>query len=366
VLEAGVRGPIRPAPAEARGEGVRARERIRRRVADYLSGDADFAVPRAKVSRAACARAHPDAPLRREPRPTGGVLRGLGVRAGSRRSAAPRQGALVQQPARPRRRVAEPGAVRAHSRAAVCIIKHTTPCGLGVAETRRARTKGARDGPHERVRVGDRGEPRGRRGDRRGSCRSCSSSASWRPVRPRTPWPRLTKKKNVRLLSYPERGPVVRVPRRGNDPDGRQELPRSPCRVLRLRRHAGADAPEPPFYGEDDPTWKVASEAKPDRSRVGRPAFAWAAIFGVKSNAILLARDGAALGIGAGQMSRVDSSKIAVRKAGDAGHDLEGSRARLRRVLPVPGRRGRRGRGGRAAAAVIQHRAARCSAIGRR
>jgi len=45
----------------------------------------------------------------------------------------------------------------------------------------------------------------------------------------------------------------------------------------------------------------------------------------VKSNAILMARDGAVLGIGAGQMSRVDSSKIAVRKAADAGLELEGS-----------------------------------------
>ena len=53
--------------------------------------------------------------------------------------------------------------------------------------------------------------------------------------------------------------------------------------------------------------------------------FAWAAVFSVKSNAILMAKDGATLGIGAGQMSRVDSSKIAVRKAGEAGLNLEGA-----------------------------------------
>jgi len=45
----------------------------------------------------------------------------------------------------------------------------------------------------------------------------------------------------------------------------------------------------------------------------------------VKSNAILLARNGATVGIGAGQMSRVDSSRIAVRKAGDQELELEGS-----------------------------------------
>ena len=45
----------------------------------------------------------------------------------------------------------------------------------------------------------------------------------------------------------------------------------------------------------------------------------------VKSNAILLARDEAAIGIGAGQMSRVDSAFLAVHKARQAGHDPAGS-----------------------------------------
>ena len=54
-------------------------------------------------------------------------------------------------------------------------------------------------------------------------------------------------------------------------------------------------------------------------------AFAWAAAQGVKSNAIVLSSDGATIGIGAGQMSRVDSVKLAVRKAGDAGLDVAGS-----------------------------------------
>nr|MDP2481103.1 bifunctional phosphoribosylaminoimidazolecarboxamide formyltransferase/IMP cyclohydrolase [Candidatus Palauibacterales bacterium] len=45
----------------------------------------------------------------------------------------------------------------------------------------------------------------------------------------------------------------------------------------------------------------------------------------VKSNAILLARDSATIGIGAGQMSRVDAVKIAVRKAGEAGLETRGS-----------------------------------------
>ena len=46
-------------------------------------------------------------------------------------------------------------------------------------------------------------------------------------------------------------------------------------------------------------------------------AFAWAVCRHVKSNAIVLAKDGLLVGVGAGQMSRVDSVEIAIRKAGD-------------------------------------------------
>lgn len=53
--------------------------------------------------------------------------------------------------------------------------------------------------------------------------------------------------------------------------------------------------------------------------------FAWAAVQGVKSNAILLAADGASVGIGAGQMSRVDAVELAVRKGLSQGRDLSGS-----------------------------------------
>ena len=45
--------------------------------------------------------------------------------------------------------------------------------------------------------------------------------------------------------------------------------------------------------------------------------FAWRAVRAVKSNAILLAHDGAAVGIGMGQVNRVDSAKLAVSRAGD-------------------------------------------------
>jgi phosphoribosylaminoimidazolecarboxamide formyltransferase/IMP cyclohydrolase len=53
--------------------------------------------------------------------------------------------------------------------------------------------------------------------------------------------------------------------------------------------------------------------------------FAWRVVKHVTSNAIVLARAGQTLGIGAGQMSRVDAVRIAVEKARELGHSLAGS-----------------------------------------
>jgi phosphoribosylaminoimidazolecarboxamide formyltransferase/IMP cyclohydrolase len=53
--------------------------------------------------------------------------------------------------------------------------------------------------------------------------------------------------------------------------------------------------------------------------------FAWRAVASVKSNAIVLAKGGATIGIGAGQMSRVDAAFLAAHKARSAGHDTKGA-----------------------------------------
>lgn len=69
----------------------------------------------------------------------------------------------------------------------------------------------------------------------------------------------------------------------------------------------------------------VVTKRKPDDSELESLLFAWRVAKHVKSNAIIFARGSQTLGIGAGQMSRVDSSKIAVRKAQDAGFHLSDS-----------------------------------------
>lgn len=63
--------------------------------------------------------------------------------------------------------------------------------------------------------------------------------------------------------------------------------------------------------------WQCVTEQKPTAAQLAELRFAWAAVRHVKSNAIVLARDGMLVGVGAGQMSRVDSTEIAIRKAGE-------------------------------------------------
>ena len=71
--------------------------------------------------------------------------------------------------------------------------------------------------------------------------------------------------------------------------------------------------------------WKVVTRRQPTASELRDLQFAWRAVGSVKSNAIVLARDGATIGIGAGQMSRVDAAFLSVHKAGLSGHDTRGS-----------------------------------------
>lgn len=64
-------------------------------------------------------------------------------------------------------------------------------------------------------------------------------------------------------------------------------------------------------------TWKVVTKKEPDASTLEELNFAWLTVRMLKSNAISVTRDRMLIGAGAGQMSRVDSVEIALRKAGD-------------------------------------------------
>jgi phosphoribosylaminoimidazolecarboxamide formyltransferase/IMP cyclohydrolase len=71
--------------------------------------------------------------------------------------------------------------------------------------------------------------------------------------------------------------------------------------------------------------WRIATTREPTEQEMNDLRFAWAAVATVKSNAIVLSRDRQTIGIGAGQMSRVDAAFLAIYKARQSGHPTAGA-----------------------------------------
>ena len=119
----------------------------------------------------------------------------------------------------------------------------------------------------------------------------------------------LTAKKNVRLLrcAAPGRGGVETRPISGG---------------LLMQQRDGVDAvvrgdDDTVSGGDDVVNWRLVSGDPADEATLADLQFAWRAVRAVKSNAILLARGGGSVGIGMGQVNRVDSCHLAVSRAGE-------------------------------------------------
>ncbi|MBG6191647.1 phosphoribosylaminoimidazolecarboxamide formyltransferase/IMP cyclohydrolase [Arthrobacter sp. CAN_A212] len=108
----------------------------------------------------------------------------------------------------------------------------------------------------------------------------------------------LSAKKNIRLLTLPEGY--------RRDPAELRQVSGGVLVQLADTVRADGDAPE---------TWTLAAGPAADEATVADLAFAWTACRAAKSNAILLADGGAAVGVGMGQVNRVDSCKLAVERA---------------------------------------------------
>jgi phosphoribosylaminoimidazolecarboxamide formyltransferase/IMP cyclohydrolase len=105
--------------------------------------------------------------------------------------------------------------------------------------------------------------------------------------------------------------------------------PARPAGRVAVRSVAGGLLAQEPDSGGDDPAgWSLQAGDPPGPELLADLALAWSVAGHVKSNAIVLARDGRVVGVGAGQQSRVDSVRIAVAKAGErAGGAAAGSDA---------------------------------------
>ena len=208
---------------------------------------------------------------------------------------------------------------------ACVIVKHSNPCGVGVAATIEA--------AYEKALAADPVSafggvvvltrpvtPRSASGSRSSSSRCSSPRATTRPRSRRSRRSRPCASSND-------------SERRAFDPPER-DMKRVMGGLLVQERDVEPD----PL---DEMEVVCGAPRRPPRDDL---LFAWTVVKHTLSNAIVIARDGQTLGIGAGQMSRVDSVRIAVEKAREHGQSL-GRRARLRRVLPLRRRPRARPRG---------------------
>ena len=94
----------------------------------------------------------------------------------------------------------------------------------------------------------------------------------------------------------------------------RPEPPRAPLTVKTVS--GGLLVQDADSAAEEYDEWRVATTVQPDDATMTELRFAWQACKHVKSNGIVLTSDRAVVGVGAGQMSRVDSVRLAVEKSG--------------------------------------------------
>jgi phosphoribosylaminoimidazolecarboxamide formyltransferase/IMP cyclohydrolase len=92
----------------------------------------------------------------------------------------------------------------------------------------------------------------------------------------------------------------------------------------------------PDTAGANYPEWKCVTERQPTEAEMRGLIFAWRVTKHVKSNAIVFAREDVVVGVGAGQMSRVDAARLAALKARELNHSLEGTVAGSDAFFPFP------------------------------
>jgi phosphoribosylaminoimidazolecarboxamide formyltransferase/IMP cyclohydrolase len=198
------------------------------------------------------------------------------------------------------------GVVRDFQAIAVAVIKHGNPCGLACA-----------DNLPEAYRNAHAGDPVSAFGGALALNRVVDAPTASliaeshyddivAPGFADEALPVLRRKKNVRILKV------------DLDATADSSIAVNPALALDFRRIRGGFLVQSmDALAEDDLDYRVVTDREPTSEELGDLLFAWRAVKHVKSNAIVLARQRSLVGVGAGQMSRVDSVDLALRKAGN-------------------------------------------------
>ncbi|HEX2167722.1 MAG TPA: bifunctional phosphoribosylaminoimidazolecarboxamide formyltransferase/IMP cyclohydrolase [Longimicrobiales bacterium] len=189
---------------------------------------------------------------------------------------------------------------------ACVIVKHTTPCGVAVAGSHLEAYRKALSGDPVSAFGGIVAVNGTLEADVAAELASTFLEIVIAPAFSEEAVAVLTKKKNLRLI----------------------ELPIEPATAGELdykRVRGGFLVQQRMSMRIDESGWTIATKRQPTPKEMDDLRFAWRVAASVKSNAIVIAGGGRTLGIGAGQMSRVDSSRIAVMKARDQNADTNGS-----------------------------------------
>lgn len=189
---------------------------------------------------------------------------------------------------------------------AVAVIKHTNPCGAAIADTIQQAFKRAHAGDPLSAFGGiiaSNGEiDRDTAGEIRKTFFECVIAPSFSAGALEI----LKKKKNLRILQF------------NRPPNG---VTKKDYKFLNI----GLLAQDADHISYQPEKLKSAGEREPTSQEMEDLLFAWTIVKHVKSNAIVLARGKQILGVGAGQMSRVDAVQLACKKATDAGHQTKGT-----------------------------------------
>lgn len=192
------------------------------------------------------------------------------------------------------------------TRSIAVVVKHTTPCGVSLGDTQSQAYEQALAGDPVSAFGGIVAFNEVVSGDTAEALASTFLEIVVAPDFTPEALTVLQRKKSLRLLALPAERP---------DPTALDYKRVRGGFLVQQRMHM--------VFPEDD--WRVVTRRAPNEAEWRDLRFAWRVAATVKSNAIVLARDERTLGIGAGQMSRVDASRISVMKARDQQAPLDGA-----------------------------------------